>query len=291
MQSLRVARPFPSRFVKTVAPRIQRPYSTPSAEHNYEHIQLSTPRPGVALITLNRPKALNALFSPLINELNACTSALDKDASIAAIVLTGSPKAFAAGADIKEMAPKTFADAYGQDFIESWSNLTHIKKPVIGAVNGYALGGGCELAMMCDILYASTSATFGQPEIKLGIIPGAGGTQRLTRAIGKSKAMELILTGDNFSGQQAEQWGLVAKCFDSAEACVEGALDTAAKIAGYSKLAVKACKEAVNKSQDLGVREGVEYERRLFHGLFGSQDQKIGMNAFANKKKAEWTHS
>ncbi|KAH0286019.1 ClpP/crotonase [Aureobasidium namibiae CBS 147.97] len=291
MQSLRVARPFPSRFVKTVAPRIQRPYSTPSAEHNYEHIQLSTPRPGVALITLNRPKALNALFSPLIDELNTCTSALDKDSSIAAIVLTGSPKAFAAGADIKEMAPKTFSDAYGSDFIESWSNLTHIKKPVIGAVNGYALGGGCELAMMCDILYASKSATFGQPEIKLGIIPGAGGTQRLTRAVGKAKAMEIILTGDNFSGEKAEQWGLVAKCFDTAEACVEGALNTAAKIAGYSKIAVKACKEAVNKSQDLGIREGVEYERRLFHGLFGSQDQKIGMNAFANKKKAEWTHS
>ncbi|THY57644.1 enoyl-CoA hydratase [Aureobasidium pullulans] len=290
MQSLRIAKPFPSRFVKTVAPRVRRPYSTPS-EHSYEHIQLSTPRPGVALITLNRPKALNALFSPLINELNTCTSALDKDASISAIVLTGSPKAFAAGADIKEMAPKTFSDAYGADFIESWSNLALIKKPVIGAVNGYALGGGCELAMMCDILYASKSATFGQPEIKLGIIPGAGGTQRLTRAVGKAKAMEIILTGENFSGEKAEQWGLVAKCFEDADACVEGALDTAAKIAGYSKIAVKAAKEAVNKSQDLGVREGVEYERRLFHGLFGSQDQKIGMNAFANKKKPEWTHS
>ncbi|THV79302.1 enoyl-CoA hydratase [Aureobasidium pullulans] len=290
MQILRIAKPFPSRFVKTVTPRIRRPYSTP-AEHSYEHIQLSTPRPGVALITLNRPKALNALFSPLINELNTCTSALDKDPSISAIVLTGSPKAFAAGADIKEMAPKTFSDAYGADFIESWSNLTLIKKPVIGAVNGYALGGGCELAMMCDILYASKSATFGQPEIKLGIIPGAGGTQRLTRAIGKAKAMDIILTGENFSGEQAEQWGLVAKCFEDADACVEGALDTAAKIAGYSKIAVKAAKEAVNKSQDLGVREGVEYERRLFHGLFGSQDQKIGMNAFANKKKPEWTHS
>ncbi|THZ20676.1 enoyl-CoA hydratase [Aureobasidium pullulans] len=239
MQSLRIARPFPSRFVKTVAPRVRRPYSTPS-EHSYEHIQLSTPRPGVALITLNRPKALNALFSPLINELNTCTSALDKDPSISAIVLTGSPKAFAAGADIKEMAPKTFSDAYGADFIESWSNLTLIKKPVIGAVNGYALGGGCELAMMCDILYASKSATFGQPEIKLGIIPGAGGTQRLTRAIGKAKAMEIILTGENFSGEQAEQWGLVAKCFEDADACVEGALDTAAKIAGYSKITWKA---------------------------------------------------
>ncbi|KAI5270081.1 enoyl-CoA hydratase [Aureobasidium subglaciale] len=292
MQSIRVARPFPSRFVKAVMPRVQRAYSTPSAaEHKYEHIQLTTPRPGVALITLNRPKALNALFSPLINELNTCTSSLDRDTSISAIVLTGSPKAFAAGADIKEMAPKTFSDAYGNDFIESWSNITRIKKPVIGAVNGYALGGGCELAMMCDILYASKTATFGQPEIKLGILPGAGGTQRLTHAIGKAKAMHLILTGDNFSGEQAEQWGLVAKCFDDAEACVNGALDTAEKIAGYSKIAVKACKEAVNKSQDVGVREGVEYERRLFHGLFGSQDQKIGMEAFANKKKAEWTHS
>lgn len=151
-----------------------------------------------------------------------------------------------------------------------------VKKPIISAVNGYALGGGCELAMMADILYCSTSATFGQPEIKLGTIPGAGGSQRLTRAIGKSKAMELILTGDNFSGKEAGEWGLAAKVFETPEECLEGALTTAQKIASYSRVAVKAGKEVVNKSQDLGIKEGVEFERRVFHSLFGSKDQKIG---------------
>ncbi|GAM87984.1 hypothetical protein ANO11243_060130 [Dothideomycetidae sp. 11243] len=188
------------------------------------------------------------------------------------------------------MAPLTFGEAYGRDFIASWSDVTLFPKPIIAAVNGYALGGGCELAMMCDVIYANKGATFGQPEIKLGVVPGAGGSQRLTKAIGKSKAMELILTGDNFSGEQAERWGLVAKTFDSAEETVEGALKTAEKIASYSRVAVKACKEVVNKSQDLGIKEGVEYERRVFHALFGSKDQKEGMQAFAAKKKAEWKH-
>jgi len=175
------------------------------------------------------------------------------------------------------MKDLTFSQAYTTDFIEMWSAMaSQIKKPIISAVNGHALGGGCELAMMADIMYCSTSANFGQPEIKLGTIPGAGGSQRLTRAIGKSKAMELILTGNNFSGAQAEQWGLAAKCFDSAQECLDGAIATASKIASYSKVAVKAGKEVVNKSQDLGIREGVEYERRVFHALFGSQDQKIG---------------
>ncbi|KAK8192584.1 hypothetical protein M8818_007754 [Zalaria obscura] len=286
--------PFASRFVATNSLRIatsslRRPYSSPSSQ-TYEYLKVSTPRTGVALIELNRPKALNALFTPLITELNACAKQLDKDSSIGAIVLTGSPKAFAAGADIKEMAPKTFGDVYGNDFIESWNDLTLTKKPIISAVNGYALGGGCELAMMADIVYCSASANFGQPEIKLGVIPGAGGSQRLTKGIGKSRAMEMILTGDNLSGTKAGEWGLAAKVFEDAEKCVEGALDTAEKIAGYSRLAVKAAKEVVNKSQDLGIREGVEFERRVFHGLFGSQDQKIGMKAFAEKKKAEWTH-
>ena len=175
------------------------------------------------------------------------------------------------------MKDKTFSIAYGDDFIENWSStITNIKKPIISAVNGHALGGGCELAMMADILYCSTSANFGQPEIKLGTIPGAGGSQRLTRAIGKSKAMELILTGDFFSGKQAEQWGLAAKCFESAQECVDGAVNLAARIAAMGRLSVKAAKEVVNKSQDLGIREGVEFERRVFHGLFGSKDQKIG---------------
>jgi enoyl-CoA hydratase len=189
------------------------------------------------------------------------------------------------------MKDLTFSDAYGNDFIEGWSDLvTFLKKPLITAVNGHALGGGCELAMMGDIMYAGPKANFGQPEIKLGVIPGAGGSQRLTKAIGKSRAMEIILTGDNISAKQAGEWGLVAKVFETPEACVEGAISTAEKIASYSQIAVKACKEVVNKSQDLGIREGVEYERRVFHGLFGSQDQKIGMGAFAAKQKAEWTN-
>ncbi|KAF2772817.1 ClpP/crotonase [Teratosphaeria nubilosa] len=262
-----------------------------STAKSYEYIKVSTPRTGVGLIELHRPKALNALFTPLILELNDSLKAFDKDQSIGAIVLTGSHKAFAAGADIKEMSTKSFADAYGDDFIEVWSELPNsIKKPVISAVNGHALGGGCELAMMADVLYASEKANFGQPEIKLGVIPGAGGSQRLTRAIGKSRAMELILTGKNFSGQDAYDWGLAAMVFATPEECVDGALATAETIAGFSRIAVKAAKEVVNKSQDLGVREGVEYERRVFHGLFGSEDQKIGMNAFAKKEKAEWKH-
>lgn len=227
----------------------------------------------------------------MILELNTALAQYDADRSIGAIVITGSEKAFAAGADIKEMKDLTFSDAYGKDFIELWSNMTtQIKKPVISAVNGHALGGGCELAMMADIIYCSKSANFGQPEIKLGIIPGAGGSQRLTKAIGKSKAMELILTGNNFSGAQAEQWGLAAKVFETPQECVDGAIGLAEKIASYSRIAVKAAKEVVNKSQDLGIREGVEFERRVFHSLFGSRDQKIGMGAFAAKQKPEWTH-
>ena len=207
-------------------------------------------------------------------------------------MLSGSAKAFAAGADIKEMTPLTFAGAYTTSFIESWSDLTtQIKKPIIAAVSGHALGGGCELAMMCDVIYCTRDANFGQPEIRLGIIPGAGGTQRLTRALGKSRAMDMILTGRSLTGEDAERYGLAAKAFDGHEKLIEGALEAAETMAGYSRVAVMAAKEAVNKSQDLGVRDGVEYERRLFHGLFGSNDQKIGMAAFSGKKKAEWTHS
>ncbi|KIW86881.1 uncharacterized protein Z519_12502 [Cladophialophora bantiana CBS 173.52] len=263
-----------------------------SSSSSYENILLSTPRQGVGLITINRPKALNALSSALFVELNDALKKYEEDKDIGAIVLTGSDKAFAAGADIKEMAPLTFSDAYVNNFIAPWSYMMTLRKPVIAAVSGHALGGGCELAMMCDILYCTKTANFGQPEIKLGTIPGAGGSQRLTAAIGKSKAMELILTGNNFSGEEAEKHGLAAKAFDGGnKEVLEGALNTAEKIASYSRVAVIAAKEVVNKSQDLGVREGVEYERRIFHSLFGSQDQKIGMKAFAEKKKAEWTHS
>ncbi|KAF2644906.1 ClpP/crotonase [Massarina eburnea CBS 473.64] len=257
----------------------------------YEHLLVSSPKPGVGFIQLNRPKALNALCTPLILELNSALRDFQTDKSIGAIVLTGSDRAFAAGADIKEMKDLTFSAAYGNDFIESWSDLvTFLKKPLITAVNGYALGGGCELAMMGDIMYAGPKAVFGQPEIKLGVIPGAGGSQRLTKAIGKARAMETILTGDNISAKQAGEWGLVAKVFETPEECTNGAIATAEKIASYSQIAVKAAKEAVNKSQDLGIREGVEFERRVFHGLFGSKDQKIGMAAFAEKKSPEWSN-
>jgi enoyl-CoA hydratase len=243
-------------------------------------------------VTLNRPKALNALCTPLINELNTALRAFNEADDTSVILLTGSQKAFAAGADIKEMAPLTFSKAYTESFIESWSLLTtQIKKPIIAAVSGHALGGGCELAMMCDLIYCTEGANFGQPEIKLGTIPGAGGSQRLTRAIGKSKAMELILTGKSFSGVEAAQWGLAARAFPTYEALMEETLATAGTIAGYSRVAINACKEVVNKSQDLPLRDGVEFERRVFHSLFGSNDQKIGMKAFAEKKKPEWTHS
>lgn len=224
--------------------------------------------------------------------MNAALHDFDSDKDIGAIVLTGSEKAFAAGADIAEMKDLTYGTAFGNEFIRSWSAATtSIGKPLISAVNGYALGGGCELAMMADILYCSQSARFGQPEITLGTIPGAGGSQRLTRAIGKSKSMEMILTGKMIDGQTAEAWGLAAQCFDSAEQCVDGAVATAAKIASFSRVATKAAKEVVNKSQDLSLREGVEFERRAFHALFGSRDQKIGMTAFVEKNKnPAWTH-
>ncbi|KAH6627738.1 ClpP/crotonase-like domain-containing protein [Chaetomium tenue] len=288
--ALRGLRPMASRFQPNTLPQITRSFSA-SARRSYEFIEVSEPRPGVGQITLNRPKALNALSSPLISELNTALRTFQASPTIAAVVLTGSERAFAAGADIKEMAPLTFSGAYTNSFIESWSELTTtLKKPLVAAVSGHALGGGCELALMADVLYCTATANFGQPEIKLGTIPGAGGSQRLTRAVGKSKAMELILTGKSFSGEEAERWGVAARVFPSYEALMEGALATAETIAGYSKVAVQAAKEVVNKSQDLPLRDGVEYERRLFHALFGSQDQKIGMKAFAEKKKAEWSH-
>ncbi|KAI0023205.1 enoyl-CoA hydratase [Xylariomycetidae sp. FL0641] len=290
MNTLRAVRPLTSRLQPSKLHGATRSFSASAARY-YDFIQTSQPKPGVGQVTLNRPKALNALCTPLINELNQAMGEFSGHKDVSVIVLTGSEKAFAAGADIKEMAPLTFSEAYTTSFIESWSQLTtQVKKPIIAAVSGHALGGGCELAMMCDILYCTESANFGQPEIKLGTLPGAGGSQRLTRAIGKSKAMELILTGNSFSGTDAAQWGLAAKAFPSYEALMEGTMKTAEKIASYSKVAIIAAKEAVNKSQDLPLRDGVEYERRIFHSLFGSQDQKIGMKAFAEKKKPEWTH-
>ncbi|CZR59260.1 enoyl-CoA hydratase, mitochondrial precursor [Phialocephala subalpina] len=289
MLSLRSLRPIASQFRASALPAIARSYSAWPVK-SYEFIETTEPRPGVGQITLNRPKALNAISTPLITELNHALLAFDSSPQISTILLTGSAKAFAAGADIKEMSTLTFSEAYTTSFIESWSLLTTIKKPIIAAVSGHALGGGCELALMCDILYCTEGANFGQPEIKLGTIPGAGGSQRLTKAIGKSRAMELILTGKNFTGKEAGEWGVAARTFGSWEELIEGSLKTAETIAGYSKVAVMAAKEVVNKSQDLGVRDGVEYERRVFHSLFGSEDQKVGMKAFAEKKKPEWTN-
>lgn len=269
---------------------IVRSFSSQSSRA-YDFIQIKEPHPGVGQITLNRPSALNALSTPMMIEIGEALQRFDRNPIVAAIILTGSQKSFAAGADIKEMSNLSFSEAYTNSFIELWSAFTtSVKKPVIAAVSGHALGGGCELALMCDIIYCTESAIFGQPEIKLGTIPGAGGSQRLTRAIGKSRAMELILTGETFSGREAVNMGVAARSFGSWDDLIEGTLKLAEKIAKHSRLAVMAAKEVVNKSQDLPLREGIEYERRLFHSLFGSADQKIGMKAFVEKKKPEWTH-
>jgi len=243
----------------------------------------------VGLITLNRPRALNALCSPLMAELDAAVKAFDADPAIGAMVLTGSDKAFAAGADIKEMSSLTFMGNYKSNFIASWTGLADARKPIIAAVNDVALGGGCEIAMMCDIIYAGDKARFGQPEIKLGTIPGAGGTQRLTKAVGKSKAMELVLTGGMLSAQEAERAGLVARVYPE-ETLLQEALKQAAIIAGYSLPSVMMAKEAVNKSFELSLGEGLHLERRLFHSTFATKDQKEGMKAFAEKRAPNFEH-
>jgi enoyl-CoA hydratase len=239
----------------------------------------------VGLIRLNRPQALNALNAALIEELNQALAGFESDAAIGAMVLTGSEKAFAAGADIKEMQDKTFADAFLQDFISRWENVTRTRKPIIAAVSGFALGGGCELAMMCDFILAADSAKFGQPEIKLGVIPGAGGTQRLTRFVGKSKAMEMVLTGRMMDAAEAERAGLVSRIVPAA-GLIEEALKTAGTIAALSAPAVYAAKESVNRAYETTLAEGVRFERRIFHSLFATDDQKEGMRAFAEKRQA-----
>lgn len=213
----------------------------------YTHILTSRPEPSVALITLNRPHALNALSSPLFAELNQALQEADNDASVGAVVLTGSERAFAAGADIKEMKDKEFADVYKNRFLEDWADVTRIRKPIIAAVSGYALGGGCELALMCDIILASPTAKFGQPEINLGVIPGGGGSQRLARIVGKSRAMEMVLTGRNVSAQEAEKWGMVSRVVGEGEGeVVREAIIMGAEIANKSQIAVQAGKEVIN---------------------------------------------
>jgi len=244
----------------------------------------------VGLVTLNRPKALNALCAGLMDELVTEMSRLDEDPGIGAIVLTGSERAFAAGADIKEMQNRDFASNYRENFLEWWSNITLVRKPVIAAVNGYAFGGGCEVAMMCDIIYAGEKAKFGQPEITIGTIPGAGGTQRLTRAIGKSRAMEMNLTGIPIGATEAAAAGLVSKVFPP-EILVEEAVKTADKIASHSKITAQMCKEATNAAFELSLREGVRFEKRIFQATFATNDRKEGMSAFIEKRKPVWTDS
>ena len=256
----------------------------------YETIEVRTEGEKVGIITLNRPKQLNALNDQLMNELGEALKAFDADEKIGCMIITGSEKAFAAGADIGAMAKYSFADAYKGDYItRNWEAIRSIRKPVIAAVSGFALGGGCELAMMCDFIIAADNAKFGPPEIKLGVIPGAGGTQRLPRAVGKSKAMDMALTGRMMDATEAERSGLVSRVvpFDK---LMDEALGAALIIADFSQIAVMAAKESVNRAFEGTLADGVMFERRLFHALFATQDQKEGMDAFLGKRKANFVH-
>ena len=243
----------------------------------------------VGIVRLNRPQALNALNAALRNELLSAVEALDADADVGCILMTGSDKAFAAGADIKEMADKSYIDIFRADYAADYERLTRVRKPVIAAVAGFALGGGCELAMMCDFIIAADNAKFGQPEIKLGIIPGIGGTQRLARAVGKAKAMDLILTGRMMDAAEAERSGLVARVVPAAR-LMEEALKVAETIAAMSQPSLLAAKEAVNRSFETSLAEGVRFERRVFHALFATKDRKEGMAAFIEKRPPRFTN-
>ncbi|VCU72571.1 putative enoyl-CoA hydratase echA8 [Pigmentiphaga humi] len=255
-----------------------------------EALVLIERRGRVGLLTLNRPKALNALNDALMDELGAALLAFEADPDVGAMVITGSEKAFAAGADIGAMKDWSYADVYGSDFItRNWETLRRIRKPVIAAVAGYALGGGCELAMMCDILVAGDNARFGQPEIKLGIIPGAGGTQRLPRAVGKAKAMDLVLTGRLMDAAEAERSGLVSRVV-SADKVLDEAIELATVIASMSLPSVMMAKEAVNRAYESPLSEGLLFERRQFHALFATEDQKEGMEAFMTKRTPQFKH-
>ncbi|MEE8505469.1 MAG: enoyl-CoA hydratase [Kiloniellales bacterium] len=255
----------------------------------YESI-LVEKRGNVGVITLNRPKALNALCAALMDELGKALDAFEADESIGCILLTGSDRAFAAGADIKEMKDKTYMQAFKEDFITSgWERLAATRLPVVAAVAGYALGGGCEVAMMCDIIIAADTAKFGQPEITLGTIPGSGGTQRLTRSVGKSKAMDLCLTGRMMDADEAERAGLVARVVP-AEQLLDEAMKTAVTIASLSRPVVMMAKEAVNRAYETTLAEGIKFERRVFHSTFAIEDRKEGMAAFAEKRPPQWKH-
>ena len=271
------------------AARVSRALSTAAAPYEFILSSRAGADGKVGLITLNRPKALNALNSRMVSEINDAARGFDADAAVGAIVITGSERAFAAGADIKEMAAVAFPANFTSNMYGHWAELARITKPTIAAVNGYALGGGCELAMMCDIILAGDGAVFGQPEVTLGTLPGCGGTQRLIRAVGKSKAMEMILTGDyKMSAAEAAATGLAARVVPAA-ALLADALALASKIAAHSKPAVALCKEATNAAFEMTLAEGVRFERRLFHASFATADQKEGMAAFVGKRKAKWT--
>jgi enoyl-CoA hydratase len=259
--------------------------------HRMAYDTIKTDQHGaVLLLTLNRPQALNALNSQLVDELGHALDAAEADPATRCIVITGSEKAFAAGADIKEMQHKTYMDAFGEDFItRNWERVTRCRKPVVAAVAGFALGGGCELAMMCDFIIAADNAKFGQPEIKLGVMPGAGGTQRLTRFVGKAKAMEMCLTGRNMDAAEAERAGLVSRVVPLADLIPE-ALKAAQTIAGMSLPIAMMTKESVNRSYETTLAEGVRFERRLFHSMFATEDQKEGMAAFVEKRPAQFKH-
>ena len=247
-------------------------------------------RDRVALITLNRPEALNALNNDTMLEATQAVQEFDADAEVGAIVITGSEKAFAAGADIKEMSSKSATEMYTADWFAGWDVLTRARTPIIAAVNGYALGGGCELAMMCDFIIAGDKAKFGQPEVNLGVTPGMGGSQRLTRAIGKAKAMEMCLTGRMMAAEEAERSGLVARVVPAGE-LLDSALETAKLIASKSFVATSQIKEQVNAVDELSLSQGIQFERRTFHALFSSHDQKEGMAAFVEKRDPEFKHS
>ncbi|MET3233666.1 UNVERIFIED_ORG: enoyl-CoA hydratase [Burkholderia sp. 1263] len=244
-------------------------------------------RDRVAVIRLNRPKAMNALSSEVMEEIVCAMQTLDRDPQVGCFVLTGSEKVFAAGADIKEMQGKSYMDMFNEDFFAGWDNFAALRTPKIAAVSGFALGGGCELAMMCDMIFAAETAVFGQPEIRLGVIPGMGGSQRLTKLIGKAKAMDMILTGRTMAADEAERAGLVARVIP-ADRLMEETLAAAATIAGYGKVTAMVAREAVDRALELGLREGLLFERRTFHALFATEDQKEGMRAFVEKKTPEF---
>jgi enoyl-CoA hydratase len=255
----------------------------------YENIIVER-KDAVGVITLNRPKALNALSGALMGELQRALIDLDGDDEIGCMIITGSEKAFAAGADIKEMQSKTYMDAYLEDFITvSWEHVSKVRKPVIAAVSGYALGGGCEIAMMCDFIIAAENAKFGQPEITIGTIPGSGGTQRLARFVGKAKAMDMCLTGRMMDAEEAERAGLVSRIVPVAD-LMDEAMKTAQRIAGLSRPSVMMAKESVNRAYETTLAEGVRFERRLFHSTFSTEDQKEGMAAFAEKRQPNFKH-